>query len=412
MIRAACSVVALLMAATIAVAQEQSQSGRRPERGSVLVPDSSVGKFEDIGLRAHTNHIIFLPPQLTGTAPKGETPASLACVYQTVSSTQGCPIKTASAIPTGGSGTIAIVDAFDYPTAENDLHVFSTQFQLPDCTTTNGCFKRVYATGSKPRANCGWAQEAALDIEWAHAMAPSAKIVLVEAASNSFSNLMSAVDVASQIVANQGSGEVSMSWGGSEFSTEAQFDGHLTKSGVVYFAASGDTGGATIYPGASPNVVAAGGTTVNRDASGNFTGEIAWNGSGGGPSKYESRPSYQDGIRTIVGAQRGVPDFSFDADPNSGVSVYDSTSCQGLSGWLVFGGTSVASPSLAGIVNLAGNFYSGSNTELTAIYDTLLSSSYLIDFNDITHGIAGSYTATPAWDFITGVGTNKGLYNK
>jgi subtilase family serine protease len=411
MIRAARSVVALLMAATIAAAQEPSQPERRPERGSVLIPDSSVEQFRDIGVRAHTNHVVFLPPQLTGTAPKGETPASLACVYQTVSSTPGCP-KTATTNPAGGSGTIAIVDAFDYPTAENDLNVFSKQFQLPDCTTANGCFKRVYATGSKPRANCGWAQEAALDIEWAHAMAPSAKIVLVEAASNSFSNLMSAVDLASQIVATQGSGEVSMSWGGSEFSTEGQFDGHFTKSSVVYFAASGDTGGAIIYPSASPNVVAAGGTTVNRDAGGNFNGEVAWNGSGGGPSKYESRPSYQDGIGTIVGAQRGVPDFSFDADPNSGVSVYDSTSCQGLSGWLVFGGTSVASPSLAGIVNLAGHLYSGSNAELTEIYKTLLSSSYLLDFNDLTEGIAGSYTAAKGWDFITGVGTNKGLYNK
>jgi subtilase family serine protease len=91
----------------------------------------------------------------------------------------------------------------DYPTAENDLNVFSSQFGLPTCTSTNSCFKRVYAAGSKPRANCGWAEEAALDIEWAHAMAPNAKIVLVEAASNSFSNLMSAVDLASQIVANR-----------------------------------------------------------------------------------------------------------------------------------------------------------------------------------------------------------------
>src|SRR5207245_4584002 len=160
----------------------------------------------------------------------------------------------------GGSGVIAIVDAFDYPTAENDLNVFSTQFGLPPCTTANGCFTKVYANGVKPRANCGWAQEAALDIEWAHAMAPNAKIVLVEAASNSFADLYQAVDIASGIVNAQ---EVSMSWGGSETSGEAGNDSHFTQGGIVYFAASGDTGGQTIYPGVSPNVVSAGGTRIH-----------------------------------------------------------------------------------------------------------------------------------------------------
>ena len=210
----------------------------------------------------------------------------------------------------------------------------------------------VYAKGSKPRGNCGWAQEAALDIEWAHAMAPNAKIVLVEAASNSFTDLFQAVDVASAVANAQ---EVSMSWGGGEFSSEAGNDGHFTHPGIVYLAASGDTGGATIYPGVSPNVVAAGGTRINRNGAGAFVSETAWSGSGGGPSKYEPRPAYQDIVQTIVGGARGVPDYSFDADPNSGVSVYDSTSCKGASGWMVFGGTSVASPSLSGIINSAGS---------------------------------------------------------
>ncbi len=406
--------LALLATTTLVAAQGQAPAGPKPERGAVLIPDSSIEHFEDIGLRAHTNHVIFLHPQFTGTSPGGETPASLACVYQTVTTrVSGCPINGTSANPSGGSGIIAIVDAFDYPTAENDLNVFSNQFGLPACTTANGCFQLVYATGTKPRKNCGWAQEAALDIEWAHAMAPNAKIVLVEAASNFFSDLFRAVDVASQIVgANSGSGEVSMSWGGSEFSTESQFDGHFAAPRMVYFAASGDTGGATIYPSASPNVVAAGGTTIQRDLNGSFTGETGWSGSGGGPSKYESRPSYQSSISSIVGSQRGVPDFSFDADPGSGVSVYDSTPCQGLSGWLVFGGTSVSSPSLAGIVNLAGHFYSSSNGELTTIYGTLGTSNYPLDFNDITQGTAGSFSATTGWDFVTGVGTNKGLSGK
>ncbi len=384
-------VVAAGVGTTLLIAQ-----GPPPEHGSVLIPDTSIERREDMGIRAHTNHVIQFRPEFVGTSPSGETPASIRSVYNIPS--------------TGGSGIIAIVDAYDYPTAENDLNVFSSQFGLPPCTTANGCFQKVYAAGRKPRANCGWAQEAALDIEWAHAMAPSARIVLVEAASNRFSDLFRAVDVASNIVSqNGGVGEVSMSWGGSEFSTEASSDSHFTAPRVVYFAASGDTGGQRIYPGVSPNVVSAGGTTINRDGSGNFVSETGWGGSGGGPSQYESRPSYQDGISAIVGTQRGAPDFSFDADPNSGVSVYDSTPCQGFSGWLVFGGTSVSSPSLAGIVNLAGHFYGNSATELSIIYSNLGNAS---DFRDIVSGTAGSFNATTGWDFVTGVGSNQGLNGK
>jgi subtilase family serine protease len=157
-------------------------------------------------------------------------------VYQTSSASlsTGCPIGTTTALPNGGSGVIAIVDAFDYPTAANDLDVFWRQFGLPVCAgstltqTAPLCFTKILASGSKPRTNCGWAQEAALDIEWAHAMAPQAHIVLVEAASNSFANLFTAVDVATKYVQSHGGlGEVSMSWGGSEFSSEASNDGHF-----------------------------------------------------------------------------------------------------------------------------------------------------------------------------------------
>jgi subtilase family serine protease len=392
-------------------------------QGQVLVPDSTVEHPGDIGIRAHTNHVILVRPDLTISSPGGEIPASLGCVYQIVSPlTSGCPIEYNNSMPNpvGGSQTIAIVDAYDYPTAYTDLTTFSNQFNLPvlpQCSspTATGCFEKVYASGSKPRTNCGWAQEAALDIEWAHAMAPNAKIVLVEAASNSNTNLFQAVDVATNEVicgsttcpgGSSGVGEVSMSWGSSEFSGESSLDSHFTSSQVVYFASSGDSGGKTLYPSTSPNVVAAGGTTVNR-SSGSFASETAWSGSGGGPSQYESRPGYQDVISTIVGSHRGVPDFSFDANPNTGVSVYDSTSCQGLSGWLVFGGTSVASPSLAGIANLAGHFSAGSNGELTTIYGNIPG-----NFRDITSGSAGSFSATTGWDFVTGVGSNLGLTGK
>src|SRR5258707_11917317 len=351
-----------------------SQSENGQSHAAVLIPDSTVEHPEDVGLRAHTNHLIkFEGKAAAGGAPSGETPASLRSVYNLPSS--------------GGSGVIAIVDAYDYPTAENDLNVFSTQFGLPACTTANGCFSKVYASGTKPKGNCGWNQEAALDIEWAHAMSPNAKIVLVEAASNSFVDLFSAVDVAaSQVLANGGRGEVSMSWGGSEFSTEASSDSHFQHDGVVYFAASGDTGGANIYPSVSPFVVSAGGTSVNRDSRGNFASETGWSGSGGGPTKFEPKPAYQSGIAGTDATQRSAPDFSFDANPNTGVSVYDTTRCHGASGWLVFGGTTVSSPSLAGIVNLAGSFYVNSPTELSTISGNYTNTS---DFRDIVTGSAG-----------------------
>ena len=385
----------LLVFTTPSFVVAQSENGR--SHAAVIIPATSIELPEDVGIRAHTNHMIRHPGELASTAsPSGETPQSLRSVYNLPA--------------TGGSNVIAIVDAFDYPTAENDLNVFSTQFGLPPCTTANGCFKKVFASGRKPRANCGWAQEAALDIEWAHAMAPNAKIVLVEAATNSFTNLFSAVDVAtSEILSAGGLGEVSMSWGGSEFSSEANNDFHFQHSGIVYFASSGDTGGVTIYPSVSPSVVSAGGTRVNRDQAGNFVSETGWSGSGGGPSQFELKPGYQAGVANTDPNQRSSPDFSFDADPNTGVSVYDSTSCQGLSGWLVFGGTSVSSPSLAGIVNLAGHFYPDSVTELGVIYSNYTNS---LDFRDILSGTAGTFSAGPGYDFVTGVGSNLGLNGK
>lgn len=381
----------------------QNDNSRRDDNdnGAVLIPGSSIENHGDQGMISHTNHVIHFRGTAQATAPAGLSPAQLATAYGLTPSWPGL-----------GSGTIAIVDAYHYPTAENDLNVFSGQFGLRPCTSANTCFKVVYATrnGRAPTVNCGWAQEAALDIEWAHAMAPGAQIVLVEAASSSFTDLLSAVDVASGIVAkNGGKGQVSMSWGGSEFSGETSYESHFkTPNNVVYFAASGDTGGKTIYPGVSPNVVSAGGTTLKLTSSNAIQSETGWSGSGGGPSQYFAHPSYQGSILNIVGSRRGVPDFSFDADPYTGVSVYDSTRCSGMQGWMVFGGTSVSSPSLAGIVNSAGSFAQNTSSELTTIYGFLGSA----DFNDITSGTVGKYNAQVGWDFVTGVGSNNGLSGK
>lgn len=397
----------------------------------VVVPDSSVEHPGEHGKKAHTNHLILLsasPAGKAGVQPMGETPNSLACVYKLVSRlVPGCPIATSKAGPTGGNGTIAIVDAYDYPSAYQDLSTFSKQFGLPvlpQCSKnrTSSCFQKVIAANSPPPTDCGWSQEAALDIEWAHALAPNASIVLVEAASNSVLDLMVAVDFASAfanptgVTAGTGLGQVSMSWGAGEFDGETAYDSHLTAPGVVYFAASGDTGGSTIYPGASPFVVSAGGTSIIRSA-GNFVEEDAWAGSGGGSSLYEPMHAYQSVTAGLPGTFRAVPDFSFDADPNSGVAVYDSTPCtvKGLTqvGWQVFGGTSVAAPSLAGIVNLAGSKYNSTGTELSTIYSCYATPTcYNSNFHDITSGTAGSFSATGRWNFITGVGSNVGLNGK
>jgi kumamolisin len=405
----------VLLCASSALAQSLARF-----HGRMFVPDSSTERVNDHGARAHTNHVILLRSTTNITTPWGLAPDTLRTIY-------GLPvIAKVSPGYSGGSGVIAIVDAYDYPTAQADFDAFSTQFGLPlstqnICNGAKPCFAKVYASGRKPSGNCGWNQEAALDIEWAHAMAPYAQIVLVEAASSSYSNLMQAVDVASNEVicgktscprGSAGFGEVSASWGGSEFSTERSYDSHFTKSGVVYLAASGDTGGQVIYPSTSPYAVAAGGTTLLFDANGNFTGEIGWSDSGGGTSRYEARPAYQSVISATVGTHRGTPDLSFDADPNSGVDVYDSTPCQGYSGWLVFGGTSVAAPSLAGILNSAGHFYTSSTNELTTIYADHASASYATDYRDITSGSAGKFTAGPGWDFVTGVGSSLNLVGK
>jgi kumamolisin len=386
------------------VAARTSWFPRLLPRGSHLIPETSIEQPEDVGVRKHTNHVMFVPDAVT-SGPQGETPQSIREVYNLP--------------PTGGSGVIAIIDAFHYPTALNDFNVFSKEFALPAETSTNATlatnkvFQVVYARGVQPAINRGWAQEAALDIEWAHAMAPNAKIVLVEAASDSNADLDAAVRTANQL---PGVAEVSMSYGGTETRNEASGDGVYSKPFVVYIAASGDVGGVVNYPGCSSKVIAAGGTRITRDTDGNFVSETGWAGTGGGASRFIPRPAYQNNISATVGAVRGVPDLSFDAAPASGVSVYDSTSYLGEQGWMIFGGTSVAAPSLAGIINTAATsrrIFAGSTAaELTTIYNQLNGTAYPTEFRDISQGKAGQNRATARWDFVTGVGSPLGLNGK
>lgn len=374
--------------------------------GNGIYPPSSIEHPEDVGVNMHTNYIFYAPTGsiVPAAQPAGETPASLGCVYNVVSNpVTGCPINGTTQVPTGGSGVIVIVDAYDYPSAAADLATFSTTFGLPQAN-----FSVQYASGKKPSNGCrsGWQGEEALDIEWAHAMAPNAQIVLMEASSASNSALYAAVTAANSYIASHGGkGEVSMSWGGSETSSETSSDHYFTQSGVAYFASSGDSPG-VIYPSSSVNVVSAGGTQVNRNSSGTYTTQTAWSDGGGGASAYEARPSFQNAIQSIVGSKRGTPDLSFDSSGGSPVAVYNSN-CYG--GWLEVYGTSVASPSLAGIINSAGGFHTSSNAENTVIYSNLGFAQY---FTDVTSGSCGTHSAASGWDFCTGVGVDNGLVGK
>src|SRR5208282_184788 len=215
-----------------------------------------------------------------------------ACVYGLVTTTAApaCNPNLTNVNPTGGANAIAVVDAYHDAKAASDLKHFSNQFGLP-----TAIFKVVYATGVQPGVDPtgGWELEESLDIELAHAMAPNAKIFLVEAKSNSLGDLLKAEAVAGNLVATNGGGEVENGWGSSEFSGESSFDSRFTASGAVYVAAAGDSPGVE-YPAASPNVLAAGGTSISRDpVTGSFLGESAWQLTGGGPSAFEAIPSYQ-----------------------------------------------------------------------------------------------------------------------
>jgi subtilase family serine protease len=282
------------------------------------------------------------------------------------------------------------------------LSNFSKEFGLPPAKLSV-----QYASG-KPANGCssGWQLEEALDIQWAHAMAPNAQIVLMEAKSNLNTDLYAAVKAANSYIAKHGGkGEVSMSWGSSEYSGETANDAHFKQSNVVYVASSGDSPG-VIHPSASPNVVSAGGTKVNRNGGGKYTNQTAWSSGGGGTSKYEARPSFQSGVSSVVGTKRGTPDLSFDSSGASPVAVYNS-SCYG--GWLQVYGTSVASPALAGIINSAGTFNASSKSENTEIYNNR---NNISDFTDITSGSCGTHSAKKDYDLCTGVGVDKSLFRK
>jgi subtilase family serine protease len=400
--------------------------------GKVLLPASSIRRPEDRGRRAHTHYQIVKFDNeaiaLAEAVPKGaspnlltvtETPASLACVYRMVTQANGCDPDKVSKLPSGGSNVIAIVDAYHNKTALKDLRKFSNFYNLPAprlqieyCSATT-C-KNV---NTPPPADKGWAGEIALDLQWAHAMAPRAKLILVEAHSNSYNDLMRAVDRAADLVAAQGGGQVSMSWGGAEFSGQTSLDNSFLKPGVVFFASTGDHQNGTTepdvnWPSTSPNVVAVGGTTIMRTSLQAFSREEAWLDTGGGKSSIYLRPAFQDDVAAKTGNHRGVPDISWNADPASGVPVYCSPgTCANTGGFFVFGGTSLAAPAVAAMTNNAGRFRPSSASEHNALYNGLGTAR----FTDVARGKCGNGTngafvnAGTGWDLCTGIGTPRGL---
>ncbi len=318
-----------------------------------------------------------------------------------------------------GSGeTIAIIDAYGSPTISSDVNTFDQQFGLPAINL------QIVQPFGKVSRNSGWALETSLDVEWAHAMAPAAKIVLIETPSASNTYLIN--DAVNYAYNTTHANVVSMSWGEAESqvsaSSLAQFHSifsYVASHGVILMGASGDNGAkdgtsspTVDYPAADPAVVGAGGTTLvinNPTSSGGSWGtEYAWNSSGGGVSAYFSEPSYQSSAGISLSG-RGVPDVSYDANPNTGVWVYDSTVYQGLKGWIQVGGTSAAAPQWAAIFADAQaiqgySSINGGNVH-QLLYSIYNSNNYGTAFHDITVGYNGAYSAGTGYDEVTGIGS-------
>ena len=323
-------------------------------------------------------------------APAGYGPADLRSAYNLPSATAGA------------GQTIAVVNAFDNPTAEEDLAVYRAEFGLPPCTTANGCFRKVNQTGQPsplPAPNAGWALETALDIDMVSAICPNCNILLVEANSNFSNDLFPAIGTAVSL----GAKFVSLSWGGSEFSGQVASESFFNFPGVVITAAAGNDGFGVIYPSSSQFVTAVGGTTLNRDT-GNPRGwtETAWTDGGSGCSAFTTKPTFQ----TDSGCpRRTVADVAAIGDPQTGVAVYDTN--EG-GGWIVVGGTSTATPIVASTYALAGlpraNTYPNSYPYATPG-----------GLNDVTSGSNGTCgtaylcNAGPGYDGPTGLGTPNGV---
>ncbi len=376
---AAGSALMLMLGAASAMAQPSTTgSAHRAEHVCAKPVPGTAGCHAEVVVDATGK------PQVTAT-PSGYGPADIQSAYGL------------TGLSSGGR-TVAIVDAYDDPTAEADLATYRSQFGLPACTTANGCFRKVNQTGgsSLPRSDAGWATEISLDLDMVSASCPDCKILLVEASSASFANLGTAVNYA----ATQGVSAISNSYGGSDSAGMSAYD----HPGIAITASTGDNGYGIESPASFDSVVAVGGTSLTR-ASGTSRGwtEKAWTGAGSGCSTLNAKPAWQTSATQCSG--KANADVSAVADPNTGVAVYDSTSYQGRKGWQVYGGTSASAPIIGSVYALSGN---------TAGYPASYTWAHASGLNDVTTGTNG--TCTPAvwctsgtgWDGPTGLGTPNG----
>jgi len=380
-------VVLGLLLTTTALADEPSSASANALNRPVRHTRVCAGPAAEGFARCHAHLVMNETGQvMAAVTPSGFSPADLRRAYNITGA--------------GASSTvIAIVDAFGYPNAERDLGTYRSQFGLPACTTANGCFRKVNqrgVQGSYPATNTGWSQETALDLDMASAMCPGCSILLVEADSASFQNLATAVNTA----AAMGAHAISNSYGGSE-SGSSSFEPFYNYAGIAVTVSSGDSGFGVEFPASSPHVTAVGGTSLVRSSNSRGWSETAWSGAGSGCSALYAKPTWQ----TDSGcARRTVADVSAVADPNTGVAVFGPANSR-TSAWLVFGGTSVAAPLIAGIYGVNGTAVNHGNDPYR----------HLSSINDVTSGsngsCGGSYlcTAKVGFDGPTGLGTPKGM---
>jgi subtilase family serine protease len=319
------------------------------------------------------------------SGPSGYGPADLQSAYVLPSATAGA------------GQTVAIVDAFDDPTAEQDLAQYRSFYGLPPCTSASGCFRKVNQTGGTlpmPPPSADWSLEISLDLDMVSAVCPNCKILLVESNTNLDSDLYTAEDTAARLGANA----ISNSWGGSEYSGETADDAHFNHPGAAITASSGDNGYGVSYPAASRFLTAVGGTSLTRGGGTRGWTESAWSGAGSGCSAYEAKPTWQ---KDTGCSRRTVADVSAVADPNTGVAVLYG----GL--WFTVGGTSASSPIIASVYALAGNAstvnagsYPYSHT--AGLFDVTTGSNGTCSPSYLCHGAAG-------YDGPTGLGTPNGV---
>jgi hypothetical protein len=346
----------------------------------------------------------------TDARVRGKVPARVAAPTATMLGNSGAydpsylrsAYNLAGRSSTAGAGeTVAIIDAYDAPNAESDVGHYRGWFGLPACTAASSCLRKVNqdgAAGPYPAVDPSWAEEISLDLDMVSAICPRCSILLVEANSSRFADLATAVKTA----ASMGASAISNSYGGPEWSGEGSWESFYNHPGIAVTASAGDTGYGVEFPAAARYTVAVGGTSLRQSTntgSRNAT-ETAWSGTGSGCSAYIPKPHWQHDAGC---ARRTVSDVAAVADPSTGVWVYDSTPYAGQSGWIVLGGTSVASPIVASVAALSA---SRSIQYASGLYPAPAGSLF-----DITSGsngtCGGTYLCTGevGYDGPTGNGT-------